>query len=101
MRGFHPGTHRKGARDLRTTQGYPGRVTQKRRHLEKFEHEFIQIVRNKLADPDPVYVEELEKLRRAMLLVKKGHPGQALSMFLASKRRRYPEAYEAFEQEMG
>lgn len=69
--------------------------------MEKFEYEFIRIVRNKLSDLDPAYVEEMEKLRRAMLLKRKGYPGQALSMFLTSKRRRYPEAYEAIEKELG
>jgi hypothetical protein len=40
--------------------------------VEKFEYEFIEIVRSKLSDLDPAYAEEMEKLRRSMLLAKKG-----------------------------
>ena len=43
----------------------------------------------------------MEKLRRGMLLAKKGYPGQALSMFLTSRRKWYPEAYKALEEELG
>jgi hypothetical protein len=62
--------------------------------VEKFEYEFIEIVRSKLSDLDPAYAEEMEKLRRSMLLAKKGHPGQALSMFLNSNRRKYSKVQE-------
>lgn len=34
-------------------------------------------------------------------MAKKGRPGQALSMFLGSKRRKYPEAYEALRKSWG
>jgi hypothetical protein len=34
--------------------------------VEKFEYEFIEIVRSKLSDLDPAYAEEMEKLRRSM-----------------------------------
>jgi hypothetical protein len=68
---------------------------------DNFEYEFIETVRDKLSALDPGYVEEMEKPRRGMLLAKKGHPGQALSMFSASKRRKYPEAFEALKQELG
>ena len=68
--------------------------------MEKFEHGFIRIVGDKLSDLDPEYVEEMEKLRRAMLLAKKGYPGQALSMFLTSQRRKYPKIFEALKEEL-
>jgi hypothetical protein len=72
-----------------------------REKTDDFKYELIGIVRDKLSDLDPGYVEEMEKLRRGMLLAKKGYPGQALSMFLNSKRRKYPEAHEASEEELG
>ena len=53
------------------TNGTPG----KERPLEKFEYQFIEIAKNKLSDLDPGYVEEMEKLKKAMLLAKKGYPG--------------------------
>ena len=60
-------------------------------------------MRDKLSDLDldPGYVEEMKKPRRGMLLAKKGHPDQALSMFLASKRKKCPKAFEAFERGLG
>jgi len=65
------------------------------------EFEFIQIVRTKLSNLDPEFVEEMEKMRRAMLLAKKVYPGQSLSMFLTSKRKKYPRIFETFKEEFG
>ena len=69
--------------------------------MEKFEYGFVEIVENRLSNPDPVYVEETEKTRWAMLLARKGYPGQASCTFLASKRRKYPQAFEAFKEGLG
>jgi hypothetical protein len=46
------------------------------------------------------YLRSLERLRNVMILFKLGYGSREMAMLRVNSRRRYPEAYEAFEREL-
>lgn len=46
------------------------------------------------------YLQALERLRHVMILFKLGYGGQTMAMLRVNSKRRYPEAYEAFDREL-
>ncbi len=46
------------------------------------------------------YLKSLERLRHIMILFKLGYGSREMAMLKVNSRRRYPEAYEAFEEEL-
>lgn len=47
------------------------------------------------------YLKSLERLRNIMILFKLGYGSREMSMLKVNSKRRYPEAHEAFEGELG
>jgi hypothetical protein len=46
------------------------------------------------------YPEALQRLRNVMILSKLGYGSREMAMLEVNSRRRYPEAYDAFEGEL-
>jgi hypothetical protein len=46
------------------------------------------------------YLEALQRLRNVMILSKLGYGSREMAMLEVNSRRRYPEAYDAFEGEL-
>jgi len=46
------------------------------------------------------YLKSLERLRHVMILFGLGYGSREMNMLRVNSRRRYPEAYEAFEKEL-
>ncbi|MBD0328300.1 MAG: hypothetical protein ICV68_17915 [Pyrinomonadaceae bacterium] len=46
------------------------------------------------------YLKALERLRNIMILFKLGYGSREMAMLRVNSKRRYPEAYEAFEKEL-
>ena len=46
------------------------------------------------------YLKSLERLRNVMILFKLGYGSREMAMLKVNSKRRYPEAYEAFEREL-
>ena len=47
------------------------------------------------------YLKSLEGLRHIMILFKLGYGSREMAMLRVNSKRRYPEAYEVFERELG
>jgi len=46
------------------------------------------------------YLESLERLRHVIFLFRLGYGSREMNMLSVNSSRRYPEAYEAFENEL-
>ena len=54
-----------------------------------------------LNDPDKdYYLKSLERLRHIMILSKLGYGSREMAMKLVNAKNRYPEAHEAFKEEL-
>lgn len=75
----------------------------KREVLEKYKHSsYVEQQRRTYPNnPDKeYYLESLERLRNVMILFKLGYGSQGMAMLKVNSKRRYPEAFEAFEGEL-
>ena len=76
----------------------------KREVLEKYEHSpYIERQRRVYpnnADKD-MYLKSLERLRHHMIMFRLGYGDRIRAMSLTNLKNRYPEAYKAFEKELG
>jgi hypothetical protein len=71
--------------------------------VEKYQHspyiELQQQVYPNNPDKD-YYLRELERLRDIMILLKLGYGSREMAMLKVNSGKRYPQAYEAFEEEL-
>ncbi len=75
----------------------------KREVLERFKDSpYIEVQRRMYpANPDKEkYLKSLERLRHVMILFKLGYGSREMAMLKVNSKRRYPEAFEAFEREL-
>ncbi len=75
----------------------------KREVFERYEHSpYIERQRRTFpSNPDKDdYLKSLERLRHVMILFKLGYGSREMSMLKVNSKRRYPEAFEAFEGEL-
>ncbi len=71
--------------------------------LGQYEHSpYIELQRRTYPNnPDKDdYLKSLERLRNVMILFKLGYGSREMAMLKVNSSRRYPEAYEAFEEEL-
>ena len=76
----------------------------KREVLERYEHSpYIELQRRTYPNnPDKDdYLEALKRLRHHMIMFRLGYGDRIRAMAFTTLRNRYPEAYEAFEGELG
>ena len=76
----------------------------RREILEKYEHSSYieEQERTYPNNPDKDgYIEALKRLRHLMIMSKLGYGSREMSMAFVNSKNRYPEAYEAFEKELG
>ena len=76
----------------------------KREVLEKYKDSpYIELQRRVFPNnPEKdSYLEALKRLRDLMILFKLGYGDQPMSYAVTTLKNRYPEAYEAFEAELG
>lgn len=64
---------------------------------------YIEQMARKLPDSEEKekYLKGLRRAKDAMIDMKLGYGSQAMSYLIADWKDRYPEAYEAFEEELG
>ncbi len=71
--------------------------------FEKYGHSpYIELQRRTYPDNSDKgrYLKSLERLRHVMILFKLGYGSREMAMKKVNSKRRYPEAYEAFEEEL-
>ncbi len=94
---------------LRLKNRYPEAYTaigeeRKQEVLEKYQDSpYIDCqIRTYPNNPDkPDYLKSLKRLRHVMILFKLGYGSREMNMLRVNSRRQYPEAFEAFEEELG
>ncbi len=70
-------------------------------NLEKHKQSpYLREKMEQLLESDEKQLRELMRLREMMIELKKGYGGQAMAYLKASLRNKYPEAYEAFQEEL-
>ncbi len=69
--------------------------------IDNFEYEFNEIFINQLGDLDPQYVIDMETIREILLLEQQENLAIGFVKLLRSKRKRHPEAYEAYREALG
>jgi len=75
----------------------------RRETLERYKHSpYIEVQRMTYPNnPDKDdYLESLERLRHVIFLFRLGYGSREMNMLRVNSSRRYPEAYEAFEDEL-
>ena len=79
--------------------GWPPRdewVYREDEEIANFEYEFNEIVVSQLGDLDPQYVIDMETIKEILLLEQQENLNRGFTNLLRSKRKRHPEAYEAY-----
>ncbi len=69
--------------------------------MANFEYQFNEIVINQLGELDPQYVIDMETIKEILLLEQHENLRRGFAKLLRSKRKRHPEAYDAYREALG